>query len=69
MAQPANVPRNSLDGPLYEFACHDGNNSMPLILSAASAHERAEEAASREIMALSVGDSLGVYEVTAKLRG
>ena len=47
VAQPADVPCHRLDGPLYEFACHEGNNSMPLILSDAYAHERAEEAASR----------------------
>ena len=47
VAQPADVPCNSLDGPLYEFACNEGNNSIPLILSETCAHERAEEAASR----------------------
>ena len=34
-------------GRSYEFACHEGHNSMPLLLSDACAHERAEEAASR----------------------
>ena len=31
-------------GPLYEYACHEGNYSMPLILSGAWAQERAEAA-------------------------
>ena len=48
---------------------HEGHNSMPRLLSDACAHERAEETASRQIMARSVGDRLGVYEVTATLRG
>ena len=34
------------DGPLYEFGCHEGHNSMPLLLRGAHAHERAKEAAS-----------------------
>ena len=34
-------------GPLYENACHEGNYSMPLILSGARAQERAEAARSR----------------------
>ena len=34
-------------GPLYEYACHEGNYSMPLILSGARAQERAEQAKSR----------------------
>ena len=33
-------------GPIYDYACHEGNYSMPLILSGARAQER-EEAASR----------------------
>lgn len=31
-------------GPLYEVACHEGNYSLPLILSGARARERAEQA-------------------------
>ena len=34
------------DGPLYEYACHEGNYSMPLSLRGARAQER-HEAASR----------------------
>lgn len=30
--------------PIYEYACHEGNYSMPLILSGARAQEREEEA-------------------------
>jgi hypothetical protein len=40
-------PITRATGPLYENACHEGNHSMPLILSGARAEERAEEAASR----------------------
>ena len=31
-------------GPVYEYACHEGNHSMPLILSGARAEERAAAA-------------------------
>ena len=31
-------------GPLYDWACHEGNHSMPLILSSARAEERKEAA-------------------------
>ncbi len=34
-------------GPIYEYACHEGNYSLPLILSGARAQERAEQAKSR----------------------
>ncbi len=34
-------------GPIYEYACHEGNYSMRLILSGARAQERAEQAKPR----------------------
>ena len=34
-------------GPVFENACHEGNYSMPLILSGARAQERAERGTSR----------------------
>ena len=42
----ASVPMRRTDAPLYEYACHEGNYSLPLILSGARAQER-EQAASR----------------------
>ena len=33
-------------GPIYDYTCHEGNHSMPLILRGARAQER-DEAASR----------------------
>ena len=38
-------PITRATGPLYEFACHEGNHSMPLILRGA----RAQEAAARDV--------------------
>ncbi len=38
-------PITRATGPLYEFACHEGNHSMPLILRGA----RAQEAAARTV--------------------
>ena len=38
------VPMTRSAGPLYEYACHEGNYAMPNILSAARAEERAAEA-------------------------
>ena len=37
-------PFTSDPGPIYEYGCHEGNHSMPLILSAARAEERAAAA-------------------------
>lgn len=37
-------PFTRADGPLYEVTCHEGNYSMPLILSGARAQEREEAA-------------------------
>jgi hypothetical protein len=40
----ATVPMKKVPGPLYEYACHEGNYAMGNILSGARAHERALEA-------------------------
>lgn len=42
-AQPwsAEVPMTSIQGPLFEYACHEGNYGMPNNLSGARAEERA----------------------------
>jgi hypothetical protein len=40
------LPLTRIDGPLFEFACHEGNHSLPNILSGARAQEKA--AAARE---------------------
>ena len=40
----AMLPMRRTEGPLYEYAYHEGNHSMPLILSGARAAERAEAA-------------------------
>ena len=37
-------PITRATGPLYEFACHEGNHSMPLILRGARAQEAADKA-------------------------
>ncbi len=36
----ATVPIEKSDGKLYEFACHEGNYSLPHILSGARAQEK-----------------------------
>ena len=36
--------RGVTEGPLYEYACHEGNYSLMNVLSGARAEERAEEA-------------------------
>ena len=41
----ASVPMRRTDGPLFEYACHEGNRSLPLILSGARAQEREAQAA------------------------
>ena len=46
-AWTATFPFTRDPGPLYEYACHEGNYSMPLILGGARAQERAEQAKSR----------------------
>lgn len=34
------IPMRSIQGPIYEYGCHEGNYSMPLILSGSRAEER-----------------------------
>ena len=34
------IPMRAIPGPIYEYACHEGNYSMPLILSGARAEEK-----------------------------
>ena len=41
----ASIPMTSLDGLLYEYACHEGNYGLENILAGARAAERAETAA------------------------
>jgi hypothetical protein len=43
----AEIPMTKIKGPLYEFACHEGNYGLANSLSAARAQEAAEEAAKR----------------------
>jgi len=37
--------RGVTEGPLYEYACHEGNYSLTNVLSGARAEDRAAEAA------------------------
>ena len=39
------MPLNASKGPIYEYACHEGNYSLPNILAGARAEERAAAAA------------------------
>ena len=41
------IPMRKSEDPIYEYACHEGNYSIPLMLSGARALERAEQAESR----------------------
>ena len=41
------VPMKKVEGPIFEYACHEGNRSMENILSAARAEERAAREAVR----------------------
>jgi hypothetical protein len=41
----AAIPMARTAGPIYEFACHEGNYALPGILAGARADERAAEAA------------------------
>ena len=38
----ASVPMERTDGPIYEYACHEGNYALPDILAGARAKEKAE---------------------------
>ena len=42
------IPMKKTEGPIYEFACHEGNYAMTHILAAARAEEREAEDAPRE---------------------
>ena len=44
-AQPwtAQIPMRKTAGPIFEYACHEGNYSMPLMLSGARTKEKAFE--------------------------
>jgi hypothetical protein len=39
------IPMNKTEGPIYEYACHEGNYGLAGILSGARAQERAAQAA------------------------
>jgi hypothetical protein len=39
------MPMRTARGPIYEYACHEGNYSLPNALSGARAEERAAAAA------------------------
>ena len=43
----ARIPMKKTDGPMFEYACHEENYSMPLILSGARAQEKAAEDTAR----------------------
>ena len=43
----ASIPMTAIDGPLFEYACHEGNYALPNMLRGARADERAAVAASR----------------------
>jgi hypothetical protein len=36
------------EGPIYEYACHEGNSSLAGILAGARADEKAAEAAAKK---------------------
>ena len=48
-AQPwtASIPMSRIDGPLFEYACHEGNYGLENILRGARNQERAADAGSR----------------------
>jgi len=39
------IPMKAISGPVYEYACHEGNYGMPLILSGARSDEKKQAAA------------------------
>jgi len=41
----AAIPMTQIKGPLFEYACHEGNYGLPQILSGARVQEKAEGAA------------------------
>jgi hypothetical protein len=44
-AWTAILPMTKIEGPIYEYACHEGNTAMVGILAGARAQEKATEAA------------------------
>lgn len=42
----AEMPMRAAKGPIYEYACHEGNYSLPNILAGARAEEKLPKAAS-----------------------
>jgi hypothetical protein len=42
------VPMSRIEGPIFEYACHEGNYGMPNILSGVRAEERAAEEAAKK---------------------
>ena len=43
----ASMPMTTIEGPLFEYACHEGNYSVPNALSGARVRERAEAQATQ----------------------
>jgi len=43
----AAIPMTQIKGPLFEYACHEGNYGLPQILSGARVQEQAEGAAKK----------------------
>jgi hypothetical protein len=44
----ASVPMERTDGPIYEYACHEGNYALPDILAGARAKEKAAAAGQKK---------------------
>ena len=44
----AKVPMDRTDGPIYEYACHEGNYALPDILAGARAKEKAAAEAAQK---------------------
>jgi hypothetical protein len=42
------IPMSRIEGPIYEYACHEGNYALPGILAGARADEKAAEEAARK---------------------
>jgi hypothetical protein len=42
------IPMSRIDGPIYEYACHEGNQSLAGILAGARADEKAAAAAAKK---------------------
>ena len=48
----AEMPMRTAKGPIYEYACHEGNYSLPNILAGARAQERAAAAEAAHLAAI-----------------